>query len=203
MQFQAQKCLGIFFFPKQFTVGFSLRKKKAGRVSRACPPLVRLVSAACPPLVRLVSATCPPLVRHLSAACPPCVVPLANSVLPQTVYCGVPLKSVLAYFLTRMESMTYVALLPIQSQYVPVYMGVHFFLVLMRSITLTHCCSLLVENTFRGPFVRVARKNTTAVLKHMQSSTVLRPGLSRFFEIPRNKRKRSRRVAEPVKFGFS
>ena len=85
------------------------------------------------------------------------------------------------FFLIGMESMTYVALLPIQSQYVPVHMGFHFFLVLMRSITLTHCCSLLVENTFWGPFVRVARKNTTAVLKHMQSSTVLRTGLSRAF----------------------
>ena len=69
------------FFPKQFTVGFSLRKKRlaaicSGRVSGDCPPCVRLVSAldrfvsavAAPPsLVRLASALC------LPALCPPCV----------------------------------------------------------------------------------------------------------------------------------
>ena len=91
-------------------MGFSFRKKKAGRnmlwprlrslsayvrhlsppcvvgfgrASGPCPPLVRLVLlalAAPPVLVRDLSALCPPLVRRVSATCPPCVV-------PQAVYC--------------------------------------------------------------------------------------------------------------------
>ena len=91
------------FFPKQFTVGFFLRKKRlaaicSGRVPGACPPCVLHVSAfgppcvvgfgrassPCPPLVRLVSALFCwlwPRLQFLSAACPPLV--------PQTVYCGV------------------------------------------------------------------------------------------------------------------
>ena len=73
------------FFPKQFTVGFSLRKKRlaaicSGRVSGACLPCVRLVSATCPPCVvgfGRVSGACPPCVvgfGRVSGACPPCVV---------------------------------------------------------------------------------------------------------------------------------
>ena len=87
-----------FFFPKQFTVGFSLRKKRlvaicSGRVSGACPPCVRHLSALCCwlwPRLQSLSATCPPcvhllllalaappvLVRHLSTRCPPCVRPV-------------------------------------------------------------------------------------------------------------------------------
>ena len=88
-------------FPKQFAVGFSLRRKKAGRdmlwsrpwsLSAMCPPCVRLdsalaasphfvghVSAVCPPCIRLecaskpLSAMCPPCVRLVSSMCPPCV----------------------------------------------------------------------------------------------------------------------------------
>ena len=76
------------FFPKQSTVGFSLRKKGwpryalaaspelvLGRASRPCRALVRGVSATCPPYVRLwpriqaLSRTCPSCVRRLSALC--------------------------------------------------------------------------------------------------------------------------------------
>ena len=94
-----------YFFPKQFTVGFSLRRQKAGRdmlwprpgacppCVRLCPPLVRLVLlalAAPPVLVRHLSALCwwpnlavpPVLVRHLSALCPPCVVGFGRASRP-------------------------------------------------------------------------------------------------------------------------
>ena len=48
------------FFPKQFTVGFSLRRKRAGRdmlwpLPGACPPCAR----HCPPCVRRKAGTCP------------------------------------------------------------------------------------------------------------------------------------------------
>ena len=89
-------------FPKPFTVGFSLRGKKAGRdmlwprsLSATCPPcdsasaivcLVRLVSlesafspppnlaSVRPPCLRHVSAVCPlwPRLQTLSAVCPLC-----------------------------------------------------------------------------------------------------------------------------------
>ena len=77
---------GIFFpkqlissyFPKQFTVGLSLRKKRGWpRYALATfPELVRHVSALCllgPSLRTLSTAMCPPCVRHVSTLCPPCV----------------------------------------------------------------------------------------------------------------------------------
>ena len=84
----AEICFGWLFFHKQFTVGFFLRRKKAGRdmlwppCVRHCPPCVRLDSALAAFLhfVRLVSVVCPPCVRlkcawprlqTLSALCPP------------------------------------------------------------------------------------------------------------------------------------
>ena len=69
------------FLPKQFTVGFSPRRKKAGRdmlwprsrsLSAMCPPL----SALCPPGFPTLChafALCSPCVRRVSASCPPCV----------------------------------------------------------------------------------------------------------------------------------
>ena len=67
---------GVFpqtvYFPKPFTVGFSLRKKRlaaicSGRVPGACPPRVRPVSA--------LSTLSPlwPRLQTLSAMCPPCL----------------------------------------------------------------------------------------------------------------------------------
>ena len=92
----------IVFFSKQFTVGFSLRKKRLAaicsrRVSGACPPMC----ATCPPLVRLVLlalAAPPVLVRHLSALCcwlwprlhrpcPPCVRHLSACVRHLSALC--------------------------------------------------------------------------------------------------------------------
>ena len=66
-------------FSKQFTGGFSLRKKRlaaicSGRVRGPCPPCVRLGRAS-----NLVSALCPAskpclrCVHHVSALCLPCV----------------------------------------------------------------------------------------------------------------------------------
>ena len=61
-------------FPKQFTVGFSLRKKSWPRYALAASPeppnLVRLVSALIPlwPRLHALSAMCPPCVR----VCPLC-----------------------------------------------------------------------------------------------------------------------------------
>ena len=90
-------CFVLYLAPKQFTVGFSVRRKKswpryalaASRsLSAMCPPcvcldsalaasphFVRHVSALCPPCVRLVSALCPHLsaLGRASKACPPCV----------------------------------------------------------------------------------------------------------------------------------
>ena len=68
----------MLHFPKQFTVGFSLRKK-TGRdmlwphprsLSASCPP-----SALCPPGVRFghTSKPFPPRVRHVSSSCLACV----------------------------------------------------------------------------------------------------------------------------------
>ena len=55
----------LVLFPKQFTVGFSLRRKKVWQryALAASPELVR----HCPPCVR----HSPPCVRRLSALCPP------------------------------------------------------------------------------------------------------------------------------------
>ena len=72
----AAKCSS---FPKQFTVGFSLRKKSWPRYALAASPeLVRLVSAMGPPCVRpcvhfgCASKPCLPCVR-LAFCPPPCV----------------------------------------------------------------------------------------------------------------------------------
>ena len=68
----------IYLFPKQFTVGLSLRNKEAGRdmLIPACPPCARHVSAICPPYVCLgrASKPCPPCVCFGLAfkPCPPC-----------------------------------------------------------------------------------------------------------------------------------
>ena len=64
------------WFPKQFAVGFSLRKKGWPRYALAAPPeFVRHVSASCPPSVRFgrASEPCPP---YISGACPPRVRPV-------------------------------------------------------------------------------------------------------------------------------
>ena len=77
------------FFPKQFTVGFSLRKKRLA-VCPLCPPRIRLASP--PNLVRhmhvsYVTALCPPRVRRastfqtLSALCAPLVFALRVSTM--------------------------------------------------------------------------------------------------------------------------
>ena len=61
----------VFFCPKQFTVGFSLRKKGLG------PRSWSLSSALCPlwPRFQTLSRMCPPFVRcgRASKPCPPCV----------------------------------------------------------------------------------------------------------------------------------
>ena len=76
---------GLDSFPKQFTVGFSLRKKRlaavcSGRVPGACPPCVRHVSASCLPCVHLQSAmvASPNFVCHVSTMRPPCVRPCVH-----------------------------------------------------------------------------------------------------------------------------
>ena len=70
------------FFPKQFTVGFSLRRKGWPRYALAASPeLVRLVSATCPPCVVGFGRTSP-LVRLVSALCPPCVVGCGRGLSP-------------------------------------------------------------------------------------------------------------------------
>ena len=77
------KCLNLavpVVFPKPFTVGFSLRKKRLAAICpgilRACPPCARHASAMCPPYVRLgrASKPCPPCVCFGLAfkPCPPC-----------------------------------------------------------------------------------------------------------------------------------
>ena len=69
-------------FPKQLTVGLSLRKKKVGRdmlwprfrsLSAICPlwPRLHTWSAMCPPCVRLAPAMC--LLCLLSPLAPPCL----------------------------------------------------------------------------------------------------------------------------------
>ena len=83
------------FFPKQFTVGFSLRKL-AGRVmlwprpwslSAMRPPCIPLASPFCPlwPRLQTLSAVCPPCVSpsvcHVPAFCLPCV-PLVSALSP-------------------------------------------------------------------------------------------------------------------------
>ena len=87
-------CISFFWglFPKQFTVGFSLRKKGWPRYALAVSPeLVRLVSAMfppralCSPWVRSVGASkpcppsCPPYDRFEPCVrmCPPCVCPVS------------------------------------------------------------------------------------------------------------------------------
>ena len=60
------------FFPKQFTAGFSLRKKGWPRYALATfPALVRHASALRPPCVQLVSALCAP--PNQVRLCPPCI----------------------------------------------------------------------------------------------------------------------------------
>ena len=62
------------YFPKQFTVGFSLRKRRLaaisfGRVPRACPPRVRLC-ILCPHVFALCVSTMCPLCQLKSTMCP-------------------------------------------------------------------------------------------------------------------------------------
>ena len=75
--------LTYFFFPKQFTVGFYLRKKRLAASGRDMLwPRPRSLSALRPPLFALCLpwfpfgsdfTLCPPCVRLVSAVCPPCV----------------------------------------------------------------------------------------------------------------------------------